>query len=187
MAPWGPNMGTRRFSQIPCSPTPALVCGCSDSSCKHQSLQQAGLTEQEKERKKKGREMEKNDPLLPLPTTAPHLLLQRIFLARLDLQTVVTSEPSKAFHISSSCREGSCKRSYHFDTSKANNVNCTLSWAAFQGPPSMLWLQRAAFFQFIDTGGYISQNLAAAASACLEDYIASELCQCKPQSIGGIK
>lgn len=46
-------MGTRRFSQIPCSPTPALVCGCSDSSCKHQSLLQAGLTEQEKERKKK--------------------------------------------------------------------------------------------------------------------------------------
>lgn len=36
------------------------------------------------------------------------------------------------------------------------------------------------FFQFIDTGGYISPNLAAAASACLEDYIASELCQCKP-------
>lgn len=51
----------------------------------------------------------------------------------------------------------------------------------------MLWLHRAAFFQFSDTGGYISHNLAAAAGACLEDYIASELCQCEPQSIGGIK
>ncbi|EOB03521.1 hypothetical protein Anapl_10719 [Anas platyrhynchos] len=59
---------------------------------------------------------------------------------RLDLQTVVTSEPSKAFHISSSCREDSCKRSYHFDTSEVDNANCTLSWAVFQGPPSMLWL-----------------------------------------------
>lgn len=122
----GPKNQHKEFSQTPCSPTPALLCGCSDSSCKHQSLQQAGLTEQKKEREKhpkNQREMEKSDPLLPLPTTAPPLLLQRIFLARLDLQTVVTSEPSKAFHISSSCREGSCKLSYHSDTSKANNAN----------------------------------------------------------------
>lgn len=69
--PWGPKIGTRYFSQILCSPTPALVCGCSDSSRKHQSLQQAGLTEQKKERiKKKNKtqgEMEKNFPSSRFP------------------------------------------------------------------------------------------------------------------------
>lgn len=169
------------FSSFSPSPAPGLLCGFSESSCKYQSLQQAGPTKRKRKKKKSERKEEKWPPPPPASHQRPsHLLLHWIFLARLDLQTVVTSEPSKAFHISSSCREDSCKRSYHFDTSEVDNANCTLSWAVFQGPPSMLWLRRAAFFQFIDTGGYISKNLAAAVSACLEDYIASELCQRKP-------
>lgn len=68
--PWGPNIGTRSFSQIPCSPTPALACGSSDSSCKHQSLQRAGLTEQKKE---KGKKPNKNQREMERKTTPSSL------------------------------------------------------------------------------------------------------------------